>query len=168
MSVKRYATTNHFLHRCIDEHSPTPENENKINELFVVRVSMHRGMHRECRGFRFARLDRESFKFYFFFFPLSFLSFLFFPCFLPFFFLSFFFQLSAIKSFPSFSIRFRSRNRSFPLLLLQKKKEKREKRDRTLFPLPLVFIELFNRVFRERAILFFARCFSRSRETSRK
>lgn len=107
-------------------------------------------------------------NFIFFFFPLSFLSFLFFPCFLPFFFLSFFFQLSAIKSFPSFSIRFRSRNRSFPLLLLQKKKEKREKRDRTLFPLPLVFIELFNRVFRERAILFFARCFSRSRETSRK
>ena len=57
-------------------------------------------------------------NFIFFFFPLSFLSFLFFPCFLPFFFLSFFFQLSAIKSFPSFSIRFRSRNRSFPLLLL--------------------------------------------------
>lgn len=162
MSVKRYATTNHFLHRCIDEHSPTPENENKINELFVVRVSMHRRMHRECRGFRFARLDRESFKFYFFFFPLSFLSFLFFPCFLPFFFLSFFFQLSAIKSFPSFSIRFRSRNRSFRCCCKKKRKE------RTLFPLPLVFIELFNRVFRERAILFFARCFSRSRETSRK
>lgn len=116
VSVKRYATTNHFLHRCIDEHSPTTENENKINELFVVHVSMHRGMHRGQRFSLRANLDRESFKFYFFFFsPLSFLSFLFFPCFLRLFFsfLFFFFQLSAIKNLSILLDTFRSRNRSF-------------------------------------------------------
>lgn len=173
VSVKRYATTNHFLHRCIDEHSPTTENENKINELFVVHVSMHRGMHRGQRFSLRANLDRESFKFYFFFSPpflfSLFSSFLaFFVCFFRF---SFFFSTLCNKK-PFHSSRYVSIAQSFvPLLLLmllQKKREREGKKDRTLFsPSPLVFI-LFNRVFGERAILFFARCFSCSGETRRK
>lgn len=131
----------------------------------------------ECiggRDFLFARIsigNRLNFIFFFsppFLFSLfsSFLAF--FVCFFRF---SFFFSTLCNKK-PFHSSRYVSIAQSFvPLLLLmllQKKREREGKKDRTLFsPSPLVFI-LFNRVFGERAILFFARCFSCSGETRRK
>lgn len=131
----------------------------------------------ECiggRDFLFARISiGNRLNFIFFFSPLSFLSFLFFPCFLRLFFSFLFFFFSTLcNKKPFHSSRYVSIAQSFvPLLLLmllQKKREREGKKDRTLFsPSPLVFI-LFNRVFGERAILFFARCFSCSGETRRK
>lgn len=114
VSVKRYATTNHFLHRCIDEHSPTTENENKINELFVVFPCIG-----ECiggRDFLFARISiGNRLNFIFFFLPpfFSLFSLLSLLSSFVFFVSLFFFQLSAIKNLSILLDTFRSRNRSF-------------------------------------------------------
>lgn len=86
---------------------------------------MHRGMHRECRGFRFARLDRESFKFYFFFLP-PFFSLFSLLSLLSSFFLSFFLFPTLRNKIVSILLDTFSIAQSFVPLLLQKKKEKRE------------------------------------------